>query len=44
MIAYKEIKRNEAIHIYITEAEASLIVLGFTEHSFAHVTHVAEAT
>lgn len=42
MITYEEIKQNEAIRTYITEADASLISLGFTEHSFAHVTHVAE--
>lgn len=42
MITYEEIKRNETIRTYITEADASLIALGFTEHSFAHVTHVAE--
>lgn len=42
MITYEKIKQNEAIRTYITEADASLISLGFTEHSFAHVTHVAE--
>lgn len=42
MITYEEIKKNEAICTYITEADASLIALGVTEHSFAHVTHVAE--
>lgn len=42
MITYEEIKQNEAIRTYITEADASLISLGFTDHSFAHVTHVAE--
>lgn len=41
MITYEEIKHNEAIRTYITEADASLVALGFTEHSFAHVTHVA---
>ncbi|MCM1297866.1 MAG: HD domain-containing protein, partial [Muribaculaceae bacterium] len=42
MITYEDIKKNEAIRTYITEADASLVTLGFTEHSFAHVTHVAE--
>ncbi len=42
MTTYEEIKQNEAIRTYITEADASLISLGFTEHSFAHVTRVAE--
>lgn len=41
-MTYEEIKHNEAIRTYITEADASLISLGFTEHSFAHVTRVAE--
>ncbi|MBE6809504.1 MAG: HD domain-containing protein [Ruminococcaceae bacterium] len=39
---YNEIKRNKAIHNYIKAADASLEALGFTEHSFAHVTAVAE--
>lgn len=42
MMTYEEIRKNEEIRTYITEADASLITLGFTEHSFAHVTHVAE--
>lgn len=41
-MTYEEIKRNEAIRTYITEADASLRTLGYTEHSFAHVTAVAE--
>ena len=42
MITYEEIRKNEDIRTYIAEADASLSMLGFTEHSFAHVTHVAE--
>ena len=42
MVTYKEIKENEAIKTYITCADESLKALGFTEHSFAHVTKVAE--
>ena len=42
MITYKQIKSNEAINTYIKEADASLDALGYTEHSFAHVTRVAE--
>ena len=42
MITYEEIRKNEDIRTYIAEADASLAALGFTEHSFAHVTHVAE--
>ena len=41
-MTYNEIKKNKAIHTYITAADASLSALGFTEHSFAHVTVVAE--
>lgn len=42
MITYEEIKKNADIRTYIAEADASLTALGYTEHSFAHVTHVAE--
>ncbi len=41
-MTYNEIKKNQAIKDYITAADASLSALGFTEHSFAHVTAVAE--
>ena len=41
-MTYQEIKKNEAIKTYITQADASLGVLGFTEHSFAHVGRVAD--
>ncbi len=41
MISYDEIKTNEAIRTYIKRADESLIALGYTEHSFAHVTQVA---
>lgn len=41
MITYQEILKNEEIKTYITQADASLIALGYTEHSFAHVKKVA---
>lgn len=41
-MTYNEIKKNKAIHNYIKAADESLASLGFTEHSFAHVTAVAE--
>ena len=41
MLTFDEIKNNEAIKTYIIHADASLGALGFTEHSFAHVVHVA---
>ena len=42
MLTYEEITKSEAIKTYITRADESLAALGFTEHSFAHVMHVAE--
>ena len=42
MIAYESIKKNDVIRTYITRADESLAVLGYTEHSFPHVCHVAE--
>ena len=41
-VTYEAIKSNPDIRTYITQADASLIALGFTEHSFAHVTKCAE--
>ena len=41
-MTYDEIRRDAAIRTYITQADASLEALGFTEHSFAHVGRVAE--
>ncbi len=42
MLSYEKIKENPDIKTYITLADESLRVLGFTEHSFAHVTKVSE--
>ena len=41
-MTYDEIRRDAAIRTYITQADASLEALGFTEHSFAHVGRLAE--
>ena len=41
-MTYEEIRQNEAVNTYIRQADAALATLGFTEHSFAHVTLVAE--
>lgn len=38
---FNTILANEEIRTYITQADASLIALGYTEHSFAHVTKCA---
>lgn len=42
MNLYERLKNDESIKTYITRADESLKVLGYTEHSFAHVTRVAE--
>ena len=42
MITLEELKNNEAVNTYIKAADESLIALGFTEHSFAHVGKVAD--
>ena len=39
---YQDIKNNDEINTYIRQADQSLSALGYTEHSFAHVTLVAE--
>lgn len=41
-MTYEEIRQNEAVNTYIRQADAALATLGFTEHSFAHVTLVAK--
>lgn len=41
MITYEELIRLEPIREYIRRADESLIALGYTEHSFAHVGKVA---
>ncbi len=42
MDLYQKLKHDENIRTYITCADESLRALGYTEHSFAHVTRVAE--
>ena len=42
MLTFEDVKNNPTIRTYIQRADESLIALGFTEHSFAHVTLVAE--
>ena len=41
-MTYEEVKQDAAVRVYIAQADASMEALGFTEHSFAHVTKVAE--
>ncbi|MBM6897488.1 HD domain-containing protein [Pseudoflavonifractor capillosus] len=40
-IDFEAVRNNQEIRTYITQADASLIALGYTEHSFAHVTKCA---
>ncbi|HPH73499.1 MAG TPA: HD domain-containing protein, partial [Paludibacteraceae bacterium] len=41
-ITYKDIVNSQEIRTYIQQADASLLALGYTEHSFAHVTNCAK--
>lgn len=43
MISYENLRNIDSIKTYIKEADASLLALGYTEHSFQHVTKVAES-
>ena len=42
MLTYEQVSSSDAIKTYIIRADESLGALGYTEHSFAHVIHVAE--
>ena len=44
MLTFNDIKNNQQIKTYITKADEALKVLGFTEHSYAHVTKCAVTT
>lgn len=41
-VTFKDIRDSQEIRIYIEEADKSLCALGYTEHSFAHVSKVAK--
>ena len=41
-ITLRDIKNSDEIRTYITQADASLKALGYTEHSFAHVGKCAD--
>lgn len=43
MISYNDIKNDPTIRSYVKNADLVLEALGYTEHSFAHCTAVAEA-
>ena len=42
MITFEALKKDETIRAYISKADQSLRALGYTDHSFSHVLHVAE--
>ncbi len=44
MLTFEELKNNPSINAYIEGADRSLAALGYTEHSFAHVTKVAKVS
>ena len=41
-MTFEQVRADKAVRVYISQADAALKALGFTEHSFAHVTMVAE--
>jgi len=41
-MTYEEVRQDPAVKVYIAQADASLEALGYTEHSFAHVTRSAQ--
>ena len=41
MTMYEQIRKNAEINTYITQADRTLQALGYTEHSFAHVSRVS---
>ncbi len=41
-MTYQQIKNDPSVRAYIQRADESLLALGYTEHSFAHVAKVTE--
>ena len=41
-MTYQEIKKNEEVRVYLKKGNDNLGVLGYTDHSEAHCTVVAE--
>jgi metal-dependent HD superfamily phosphatase/phosphodiesterase len=41
MLTWKEVVNDDAVRTYIKKADESLVALGYTEHSYAHVGRVA---
>ena len=42
MLNFQDIKNNDTINTYIKKADEVLLAIGYTEHSFAHVTKVSD--
>ncbi|NLA87154.1 MAG: HD domain-containing protein, partial [Clostridiales bacterium] len=42
MVTFEDIKNNDDVKTYICKADDSLSALGFTEHSYSHVSKVSE--
>ena len=42
IITFEHIKNDPSVQTYIKKADEALIALGYTEHSFAHVTRVSD--
>ena len=40
-VTFEQVRSDKAVQVYISQADAVLHALGFTEHAFAHVTMVA---
>ena len=43
-MTFEDIRNNPAVRTYVQSADECLAALGYTEHSFAHVTAVADKT
>ena len=41
-VSFEDVKASEEIKTYIRQADASLLALGYTEHSFAHAMRCAD--
>lgn len=42
MITYEQLRHDPTVNTYIEHADRTLAAQGYTEHSYAHVVHVAE--
>lgn len=41
-VTIEEVKNSKAVNVYIRKADESLTALGYTEHSFTHVSRVSD--